>query len=894
MTVSHDSTVTAATARPYSLVRLVGVTALLISVLGAATAAMLYVSYHDAVRAEQASLRNLAIAFAAQTLTVAQAVDQVTRQVASAYRGNGAVAPPLAPYFEENGPAQQYLLGVHLYDAKGKLMASAGPPDAAGSRLPAVGAPALAPRLDSPGSVSVTISNVDAATGRGVINFARAISNARGERIGTILAQVDSERFEQIYMLLDMGHGGSVTLFQRDGTMLVRGPILPWGIGRSFRTTTLFTEKLPVAERGGFQSISPIDGINRLYGYDSVPGFPLVIITGMNLNDALADWYGRLWTALAFFGLISLSLAFIARRVAREATRKATLIEQLAASETRAAASADYLANILNAVGTPIWVLDSARRFVMMNEAFSRFVGRPAADLSGRPEHEVLDPSNLDERQRRYRRVLDGAATSEALAQLRDGSGEVRTVIHMSSRLIDEAGQPQVVSVLTDITERQRAEQRLAYLADFDTLTGLPNENQFRRVLAHAVTEAAASGHSVGTVVVSLKRLHEVSDLLGQEAGERVLRQVGETFHSLSPQALVVARIKSAEFAVVIAADRGRPSIDEFVLGLQQRLSGAMTIGGRDFYLGPVMGVSVFPDDGASADELYRRAESARNREGGDAEDTIHFFSPSTYTDLDERLAIEAQLRRALERNEFRVEYQPKVSLLDGRIVGFEALLRWFNPVLGDVAPARFIPIAERTGLIIAIGAWVLDDTCRQMRSWAVALGAPVKVAVNLSPRQFHQKDLLPSIRACIERWDVAPGSLELEITETALVSREQEVDVLMRGIRALGVELSIDDFGTGYSSLAYLKRFPVQRLKVDRAFIRDLGQDDGSAAIVHSVISLARNLKLLVVAEGVETEEQLAMLRDMQCDEFQGYLFSRPVPADRVLGMLEANKALA
>ena len=891
MTVSHDSTATAARARPYSLGRLVATTALLISVLGAGTAGMLYVSYHDAVRAQQASLRNLAIAFAAQTLTVAQAVDQVTRQVGRAYRHNGAMPPPLTPYFEGNGPAQQYLLGVHLYDASGQLTASGAP---RGANRPAADAPVRAPVVDKPGSVSVSISNVDQNTGRGVINFARAVHDAGGGRIGTILAQVDSEQFEQIYTLLDMGHGGSVTLFQRDGTMLVRGPSLPSSIGRSFRTTPLFTERLPAADRGGFRLISSIDGINRLYGYDSVPGFPLVIITGMDLSDALVDWYGRLWTALAFFGLLSLSLAFLARRVAREATRKARLIDKLAASEARAGASADYLANILNAVGTPIWVLDSARRFVMMNEAFSRFVGRPADELGGRAEHEVLDPCNLDDRERRYRQVLDGAATSEALAQLRDGSGEARTVIQMSSRLLDEAGQPQVVNVLTDITERQRAEQRLAYLADFDSLTGLPNQNQFRRVLESIIDGATAHHGCIGIVVVSLQRLHEISDLLGQEASERALHQVGDVFHQLSPQAVVVARIKSAEFAVVIPADRGRASIDEFVRGLQQRLSGPMTIGGRDFYLGPVMGVSVFPDDGANADALYSRAESARNREGGSDDDTIHFFSPSTHSDLDERLAIEAQLRRALERKEFRVEYQPKVGIADGRIVGFEALLRWSNPVLGEVSPVRFIPIAERTGLIIEIGAWVLDDACRQMAAWAAATGAPVKVAVNLSPRQFHQKDLLPSIRDCIARWGVAPGSLELEITETALVSREQEVDVLMRGIRALGVELSIDDFGTGYSSLAYLKRFPVQRLKIDRAFIRDLGKDDDSAAIVHSVINLARNLKLLVVAEGVETEGQLAMLRDMQCDEFQGYLFSRPVPAERVPSLLEMNKSLA
>ena len=873
--------------------RLVAATALMISVLGAATSAMLYVSYNDALRAQQTSLRNLSIAFAAQTLTVAQAVDQVIRQVGRVYRGGVAPPPSLSPYFDENGPAQEYLLGVHLYDAGGRLIASGAPASVAIASEP-IPPPASVPQPDGPTSVSITISNVDPATGRGVINFARAISNQRGERTGTILAQVDSKRFERIYTLVELGKGGSVTLFQRDGTMLVRGPNLPSGIGRSFKSTPLFMQRLPVAERGGFESVSPIDGVMRLYGYDSVPGFPLVIITGMNRADALAAWYGRLWTALGFFSLVSLTLVFLAWRVARDTARQAKLIDRLAASEARAEASAEYLANILNAVGTPIWVLDSARKFVMMNEAFSRFVGRPAADLAGLPEHEVLDPSNLDERERRYRQVLDNAATSEALAELRDGAGETRTVIQLTSKLVNVTGQAQLVSVLTDITERQRAEQRLAYLADFDSLTGLPNQNQFLRVLDAVIADAAKHDRMVGTVVVSLKRLHEISDLLGQEAGDGALRQVGETFRTLLPQALVVARIKASEFAVLVATDRCRIAIEEFAIDLQQRLSGPMTIGGRDFYLGPVMGVSVFPEDGATADELYRRAESARNREGGNDDEPIHFFSPSTHTDLDERLAIEAQLRRALDRREFRLEYQPKVSIADGRIVGFEALLRWNNPVLGEVSPVQFVPIAERTGLIIAIGAWVLDETCRQMRSWTASTGAPVKVAVNLSPRQFHQKDLLPSIRDCIDRWNVPPGSLELEITETALVSREQEVDVLMRGIRALGVELSIDDFGTGYSSLAYLKRFPVQRLKVDRAFIRDLGQDDDSAAIVHSVISLARNLKLGVVAEGVETEEQLAMLRDMACDEYQGFLFSRAVPAGQVVALLEANKSLA
>ncbi|MDQ2990534.1 MAG: bifunctional diguanylate cyclase/phosphodiesterase, partial [Pseudomonadota bacterium] len=411
----------------------------------------------------------------------------------------------------------------------------------------------------------------------------------------------------------------------------------------------------------------------------------------------------------------------------------------------------------------------------------------------------------------------------------------------------------------------------------------------FRRMLETEIAAAAARDACLGTLVVSLERVQEITDLLGHEAGDAALKQIGDVFQSLLPRAKGVARIKSNEFAVVVDAHHGREFLEQYAIELHQRLAGALKVGGREFYLGPVIGVSIFPEDGDSADELFRRADSALNRAGVDVHDTIHFFSERAQTDLDERLKVEAQLRRALEREEFRLVYQPKVQIGTGRIVGLETLLRWTNPVLGDVPPVRFIPIAERTGLIIQIGAWALQQACRQVRLWNQA-GIDVKVAVNLSPRQFYQKDLLPMIRACVEQNAIQPGSLELEITESALMSREQEVDVLMREIRALGIELSIDDFGTGYSSLAYLKRFPVQRLKVDRAFIRDLGKDDDSEAIARSIVNLAHGLKLAVVAEGVETAQQLEILRAMACDEYQGFLFSQPVDAAQVEALVEQN----
>jgi diguanylate cyclase (GGDEF)-like protein/PAS domain S-box-containing protein len=845
----------------------------------------------DSLRQAQTNLRNLSIAFSAQTFSVAQAIDNLMLQAERGFSQNSGPdgrAHPFA-HFGDNSLARQYLLGIHLFDAKGQLIGSDMPAMPSATALPSAGE--IRAAIDvRPGKLRISISDVDSHTGRGVINFSRSTFDSTGRSTGAVIAQADSERFERIFSLVDLGKGGSVTLFNRNGTMLVRGPNYPSGIGRSFADTPLFRKYLPRSERGTFIADSPLDGVERLYGYDAVNNYPLVIITGMDTSDALLAWYERTTAALIFLGLFSVTVLLMARRFARDAMRQASLIGKLKSSEARAEKSAEYLETIINSLGTPVWVLDSARKIVMLNDAFSRFVGRTAAELLGRDEQHALDPGNAAERDRRYRKVLAGAQSTEAISEIQDGAGSARTVIQLTSKLLDETGQAQIVNVLTDITEREKTERRLAYVANHDVLTGLPNQMQFQRLLEAEVVSAAARHTCVGVLAVSVARVREITDLLGHEAGDNALAQIGAVFHSLAPEAKCVARIKSSEFAVLIEAPEGRDFLEQYAIELHRRLSAALRVHGREFYLGPAIGVAIFPEDGASADELFQRADSALSRAGGDVSDTIHFYSARAQTDLDERLTVEAQLRRAVERNELRLEFQPKVRIDTGRIVGFEALLRWNNPELGEVSPVRFIPIAERTGLIVQIGAWALQEACRLIHAWNQA-GTRVKVAVNLSPRQFYQKDLLPMIRQCIERSAVPLGSLELEITESTLMSREQEVDVLMREIRRLGVELSIDDFGTGYSSLAYLKRFPVQRLKVDRAFIHDLGKDEDSAAIVRSIVNLAHGLKLCVVAEGVETEQQLAILRSMESDEFQGYLFSRPVEAGAVLALLEKNR---
>jgi diguanylate cyclase (GGDEF)-like protein len=431
------------------------------------------------------------------------------------------------------------------------------------------------------------------------------------------------------------------------------------------------------------------------------------------------------------------------------------------------------------------------------------------------------------------------------------------------------------------------SENRLTYLADFDPLTGLPNQNRLRRALGEATDAAAREGGQVVLVLVALERLHEVGDLLGHEAGDEAVREAAARLRRLAPEAMCPARVKANEFGLLVRTAHAGDAVDGLAFELHALLSEPVRVREREFHLEPVIGVAAYPQDAGSVNELMRLADIAKHRARGDGGEPVHFHSDASHSHLDERLLVEEQLRRALERGEFSLVYQPKIAIASGCITGFEVLLRWRNPLLGQVSPARFVPIAEQTGLIVGIGNWVLRSACQQASAWRREYGFQPRVAVNLSIRQFYHKDLLDTIASALADAELAPDALSLEITESIAMSRIDVVERLLAGIRALGVELAIDDFGTGYSSLAYLKRFPVQCLKVDRAFVHDLGRDADSTAIVRAIVALGHGLKMRIVAEGVETEMQLALLRELGCDEAQGYLFARPVDAAAVPALL-------
>nr|WP_314630379.1 EAL domain-containing protein [uncultured Noviherbaspirillum sp.] len=865
---------------------LIAVVAALLLLLTAATVAVLVSSYRDTLRQEKVTLQNVATAFAAHTYTATKAVDVIlTRIQARQVDGNSLVhTEMLLTSAMELASLDDFFIGAYLFNESGApVAASPGPGQVlneyAGRKTPRF------PSFQSAATLGVELTDIHPATGNATVNFSRALLDAKGASSGAVLIQTTTAFFQNIYNSVDLGQGGSVTLMGHDGVMLVRGPTLENAIGRSFADTPLFKQYLPAAKRGVFEAKSPIDGVQRIYGYASVEPFPMVVIIGRDKSVALGFWQERLRVAVFFLLLVSATTIFLVWRVARDRARQAALIARLEKSEKGMTESATYLKGILNTLATPVWVVDELRKIVLLNQAFADFLGRKSADLAGQPESATLAAAERTPHADKL-----GAGVVEA--EMQDGTGATRTVIHATSVLATDNGKTQRVNVLTDITAWKQAEMRIAYMVDFDLVTALPNRAQFRRTLAQHIAGAGAeSAEGFAIFVVSLERTQEIIDLAGHAACDEAIRHAADLLRSFMANATGIARTRSDEFSLIVPCSGTNLHVEQFAASVIEKLSAPVMIASQEFYFGPVIGIALFPQDGRNADELLRLADMAKHKARSEGSEPIHFASETAHSALLDHLNIEANLRRALARNELRIVYQPKVSIGNGKVVGFEALLRWTNASLGEISPARFIPIAEQTGLIVPIGTWVLEQACHQIRSWSDQLGMPVKIAVNLSPRQFHQKDLLAVVRRCLDQSGADAASLELEITESTTMGHAAEVELVLHRIRQLGVSLSIDDFGTGYSSLAYLKRFPVQALKIDRAFVRDLGTDSGSEAIIQSIMSLAHGLKLRVIAEGVETETQLDFLRRLSCDEYQGFLFSRPVEAADVMALYRLDR---
>ncbi|PWB42029.1 MAG: hypothetical protein C3F19_04455 [Rhodocyclales bacterium] len=510
----------------------------------------------------------------------------------------------------------------------------------------------------------------------------------------------------------------------------------------------------------------------------------------------------------------------------------------------------------------------------------------------------ILERTHADDREtlKQCMREARGGGVSSVMCDHRIlwEDGTMRW-IHMQAEVeFHDKGPYRVVGVLQDISERKRFEEKLSQLASHDALTGLPNRHLLNDRLEQGLAHHRYTNRILALVFVDLDRFKIINDTLGHDAGDQLLKEIARRLSGCLREGDTVARQGGDEF-VVLLTDLAKAEDAAFVAQkMLDTLAPPCLLAGREVLPAASLGIALYPRDGENMQELMMSADKAMYAAKQAGRGQYRFFDPEMNRAAADWLEVGAELHYALERNEFELHYQPKVDLKSGAITGVEALLRWRSPQLGLVQPNKFIPILEETGLILEVGEWVIARACRQARLWREQGLPPLRIAVNLSPRQFQQRNLAERIRSLIDQPDFQPDYLELEITESMVTQNVERAIAMLQELRLLGVHLAIDDFGTGYSSLAVLKRFPVNCLKIDRSFVRDVPNNADDVAITRAVIALAHSMGLSVVAEGVETEAQRAFLVDSDCDEMQGFLFSRPLPGAELAALFREKTALA
>ena len=447
------------------------------------------------------------------------------------------------------------------------------------------------------------------------------------------------------------------------------------------------------------------------------------------------------------------------------------------------------------------------------------------------------------------------------------------------------------VGVFHDITESKRSEERITYQAYHDALTGLPNRLLFNDRLSMAIARAHRKSIGLAVLFLDLDNFKNINDSMGHAMGDLLLQSVAKRLVRWVREEDTVARLGGDEF-IMLLQTAGDVDFAVYVAQrIQESLAQPFRLKGQEFYITASIGITIYPHDGRDAETLVSNADLAMYRAKDEGRNNYKLFTPAMNARVVRRMSLERNLRKALDRGEFLLHYQPKVDLRTERVTGLEALVRWLRPELGLVSPDEFIPLAEETGIIVPLGEWVLGEACARTKAWHQAGFTDLQVAVNLSPRQFQQPNLVQMVEATLARTGLSPSCLELEITENVVMSSVEEAIETLLELSHLGVQLSMDDFGRGYSSLYYLKRFPMNTLKIDRSFVADIASDSEDASIVNTIISMSRSLNLKVVAEGVETPEQVEFLRSLNCDQMQGYFYSRPVPPELVPALLMKRK---
>jgi diguanylate cyclase (GGDEF)-like protein/PAS domain S-box-containing protein len=561
-------------------------------------------------------------------------------------------------------------------------------------------------------------------------------------------------------------------------------------------------------------------------------------------------------------------------------------------SEQRASAEREQLAQKVYS-HTPAGIIftDEAHRILSINPATTLMTGYEAFEVVGQTVYGLI---TLDEEQTpdAFERNLVLCASWQGELEVTQKNGDNFPAGIRVNRVDDpQSGLPaHYVWILADITERKQSEERMRYIAQHDALTGLPNRMALLMRLAQLLPEARRHNWKVAMMFLDLDRFKIINDTLGHQVGDELLREVACRLSSVVRETDFVSRLGGDEFVIVLPGILTASDAAVVAGKAISALSTTIDANGYELHTSPSIGISLFPDDGPDGDTILRNADMAMYHAKAAGRNNFQFFSTEMNLITSERLNIEHKLRHAIARNELALCFQPQFRAGDGSPTGVEALLRWHHPTDGLISPDRFIPVAEETGIIVEIGEWVLATACREMKRWIDAGLKPMRIAVNVSARQLRRRDFCETVANVLTVSGLPAELLELEITESAVMENPQEAILILQRLGGMGVTLAIDDFGTGYSSLAYLKLFPIDHLKIDRSFVADIETDLNDRAIAFGTIALAHSLGLRVIAEGVETEDQLELLRTNGCDEVQGFLMSKPLYSAAAFTFLHAR----
>jgi diguanylate cyclase (GGDEF)-like protein/PAS domain S-box-containing protein len=562
--------------------------------------------------------------------------------------------------------------------------------------------------------------------------------------------------------------------------------------------------------------------------------------------------------------------------------------------EKRAQEQLKLAGHVFDGSGEAIVITDAQRRVLSVNPAYSAITGYELDQVRGRTPDQITPSLRALDRERTIWEEVERGGFWQGELWDRRHNGETYPKWLTISAVRGEHGQVvNFIEIFSDISERKEREERVRHLAHHDFLTDLPNRVLLSDRIARAISMAHRTASQVAILFLDLDRFKNVNDSLGHSIGDKLLQEVAHRLRACIRASDTVSRLGGDEFVLLVPDVTEPASVAVMAQKVLEAVARPYSIEGHELMSSPSIGIAVFPSDGEDVETLLRNADAAMYHAKESGRNNYQFFTPDMNTRATERLSMERSLRRALERGELRLYYQPQYEIASGRIVGMEALIRWEHPEQGLVSPARFMPFAEESGLILPIGEWVLQEACRQNRAWQDAGLKAVRVAVNISALQFRQAGFADTVRAAVERSGLQAHYLELEMTESVIMHDAERVTAALEALKQMGLELAIDDFGTGYSSLSYLKRFPIDKLKIDQSFVRDITTDRDDAAITSAIIALTRNLGLKTIAEGVETREQLEFLRTHGCNEVQGYLLSRPLEAGACAALLTAESPI-